>query len=352
MLVEIKCDHFHDNPLSLRKGLNVILGDEKATNSIGKSNALMVIDFAFGGSSFTDRNKDVMNALGHHSYSFCFEFNMKKHYFRRETYDPKVIYRCNAKYKDIDTIALEDFNKFLGTGYGVNHLSHLRVRAIVGVYSRIWGKDNYDAKKPLHADKNQKESVAILALIKLFDKFSELQQMTEELEKKKEAKQSLSLAKTFDYVPKIDKAEFKGNQVRISSIEKEIEEIKKNLARHACDLSDLVNRDMLGLKEEKDALLELDIDINNRLRRVRNNLSKNSFIRSKNLAHLKEFFPDVNVQKISQIENFHDGLKEILKEELRESERALEGRLDEVQAALKKINKKISTVVDACCFRA
>lgn len=53
MLIEIKSTAFRQNTISFNKGLNVILGDEKASNSIGKSTMLKVIDFAFGGESYS-----------------------------------------------------------------------------------------------------------------------------------------------------------------------------------------------------------------------------------------------------------------------------------------------------------
>lgn len=47
MLVEVRCDKFREKSIKFHKGLNVVLGDEKATNSIGKSSLLMVLDFIF-----------------------------------------------------------------------------------------------------------------------------------------------------------------------------------------------------------------------------------------------------------------------------------------------------------------
>ena len=54
MLIEICCDKFMDGgevrpPIKFEKGLNTILGASRASNSIGKSTFLMVIDFVFGG---------------------------------------------------------------------------------------------------------------------------------------------------------------------------------------------------------------------------------------------------------------------------------------------------------------
>ena len=51
MLKQIKCDLFSHHQIDFQAGLNVILGDDEAKNSIGKSSALLAIDFAMGGSS-------------------------------------------------------------------------------------------------------------------------------------------------------------------------------------------------------------------------------------------------------------------------------------------------------------
>ena len=64
MLTEILCDKFLDGgkergPIRFKRGLNVVLGDEKATNSIGKSTFLLAVDFAFGGSAYAQSDKSM-----------------------------------------------------------------------------------------------------------------------------------------------------------------------------------------------------------------------------------------------------------------------------------------------------
>ena len=39
-------------PIQFHSGLNVVMGMEHADNSIGKSSALLAIDFVFGGDSY------------------------------------------------------------------------------------------------------------------------------------------------------------------------------------------------------------------------------------------------------------------------------------------------------------
>ena len=63
MLREIRCEKFRTRVVPFHPGLNVVLGDDNATNSIGKSTLLMLVDFVFGGSTLLEWNKDVVAEL-------------------------------------------------------------------------------------------------------------------------------------------------------------------------------------------------------------------------------------------------------------------------------------------------
>ena len=52
MLNEIICDEFKEKKITFHKGLNVVLGDELGSNSIGKSTFLMIIDYVNGGKDY------------------------------------------------------------------------------------------------------------------------------------------------------------------------------------------------------------------------------------------------------------------------------------------------------------
>ncbi len=49
---KIICDIFLEKEITFYEGLNAIVGDDIASNSIGKSTMLMIIDFAFGGDDY------------------------------------------------------------------------------------------------------------------------------------------------------------------------------------------------------------------------------------------------------------------------------------------------------------
>jgi hypothetical protein len=90
MLIEIRSRMFRAEAVRFHAGLNVVLGDANATNSIGKSTLLMVIDFAFGGKDLLRHNRDVVSELGHHDYFFSFKFDQDVYRFRRGTYEDDV----------------------------------------------------------------------------------------------------------------------------------------------------------------------------------------------------------------------------------------------------------------------
>lgn len=52
MLKEIICDKFKQKRVEFHRGLNVVLGDDQGSNSIGKSTFLMIIDFVYGGKDY------------------------------------------------------------------------------------------------------------------------------------------------------------------------------------------------------------------------------------------------------------------------------------------------------------
>ena len=81
MLVKLRCEKFSahiskEHTISFHEGLNVVCGDDKGSNAIGKSTFLLIIDFVFGGNSYTKLAKDIMENVGVHTFYFEFLFCM------------------------------------------------------------------------------------------------------------------------------------------------------------------------------------------------------------------------------------------------------------------------------------
>ena len=149
MLKEIICDKLPNRQIVFHEGLNVIEGDENAANSIGKSSALLLIDFAFGGQTYSQRD-DILAHVGAHDVMMHFVFDGVNYYFKRSTSNPSTIFQCDSSYNKIErTYIIDEYRKLLLSLY---HLpgTYLSFRDIVGQFSRIYQRNNCDEKDPLH----------------------------------------------------------------------------------------------------------------------------------------------------------------------------------------------------------
>ena len=208
MLVELACDKFREKRFEFSSGLNVVLGDEKATNSIGKSSLLMVIDFVFGGNSLLEHNIDIVEELGHHEYCFCFKFGDDKKFFKRATFSPELVYICTKEYEEVEPISIEQFRALLKSKYFLDHID-LSFRAIVSLYSRIWGKENLDVKMPLHSHVKRKNVECIDDLLKLYEKFGSIKLLSKKVKDLNDEKSALRSAFKQKLITKTTKRKFR-----------------------------------------------------------------------------------------------------------------------------------------------
>lgn len=338
MLAEIICDKFRDKKVVFHDGLNVVLGDEKATNSIGKSTLLMIIDFVFGGSTFLEHNKDAILELDHHHYQFKFIFNGVPLFFKRGTYAPDLIYKCDDNYNEITPLTLSEYTSELKSLYSLNNFD-MSFRTFVSLFSRVWGKENLEVKQPLHSFRKQSASNCIEYLIKLYEKYDTIKEIEESLLSLKSERASLRGAFKTNIIPKISKRRFTENIYEIQKIDSEIDEIKNNLAKFALNIKQISNKEILELKEQKDKLLSEKLTLENKLKRIDRNLNENRYIKSKSFETLKRFFPQINLERLENVEVFHSKISSILKNEL------LKNRT-EINQTLTMVNEQI-TLADA-----
>ncbi|HXD94795.1 MAG TPA: DUF2326 domain-containing protein [Bacteroidia bacterium] len=344
MLKEINCEFFTEKKIEFKEGLNVILGDDSSTNSIGKSTLLMIIDFVFGGESYLEKNSGSIKALGDHSFSYSFLFKNESYYFKRETKTPGIIYRCDNLYNSIEIIESKKYTEFLAVNY-INNIDRLSFRETVSLYSRVWGKENLNVDKPLQSFLREPESESIKNLIKLFNRYNEISELIHKINENNESKKILKGAVKKDYINNITKSDYKQNEIKIDQAKKQIDEIKDGLLKFTLNLNELKNREILDLKEQKNKLLIGQNVIQNKIRRIEINLEDKKSIKPKHLSLLTNFFPNSNIERINEIESFHLKISEILKKQLMEAKKRLENELSEYSFPLAEINEKIDKIL-------
>lgn len=104
MLTRIYCEKFGitipEKTILFKKGLNIVLGVDGDTNSIGKSTALLIIDFCFGGNTYP-KQEDVIANVGHHVIYFTFRFDGTDYTFGRGTENPESYWECDANFNHL-----------------------------------------------------------------------------------------------------------------------------------------------------------------------------------------------------------------------------------------------------------
>ncbi|MDH8679927.1 AAA family ATPase [Fusibacter bizertensis] len=133
MLKQISSVVFREGTIYFHSGLNTILGDEKGSNSIGKSTLLMIIDFIYGGTSYIKENSDTVKHLGHHNFEFVLELGEKKYYFRRGTENSDIVEECNHMFINTKNLKISEYTSILHNLY-ISDLIHISFRAAVSTY--------------------------------------------------------------------------------------------------------------------------------------------------------------------------------------------------------------------------
>lgn len=249
MLIQISCEKLIQKTIKFHNGLNPIIGDNVASNSIGKSIMLMIIDFVFGGSSYIEKNRDVIENIGDHSFNFIFRFDGENYFFSRNTRCHSVVSRCNEQFEVIECITLSQFNRFLQGKYNCV-FEDTTFREIIGRYFRIYGKENLNEKKPIQYFDKEKYSQSIINLLKLFDRYKEISHIDYQFEIEQKKKDAMKLAMNVDLIPSISKREYVNNKRVIADLEGQILKIKEAV-KSTVDTKAVISSDIIQLKEKK-----------------------------------------------------------------------------------------------------
>lgn len=323
MLYEIICDSFESagkkrGPIRFKSGLNVVKGQNSGDNSIGKSTSLLVIDFVFGGSRYAEDEILIRN-VGHHTIKFHFIFDNESYYFSRSTNDAKHVNICNSNYTVVETISIDAYCEKLMQLYKID-LPGATFRSVFGRHFRIYGKDCTNEKQPLASYSGEGHEKSIIALLKLFNRYGNISEMHDEIEKGKKHKSAIVNAGDFRLVKLIrKKADYLENINKIENLESELIKLTNYGRQDIAELDPEQAEKAAELKSRLAALNRQKKQLWVKYYRIKENSEIKRPTTSDSFNELLRFFPNSNIKLISEIENFHTKLSEILFEEFKKS---------------------------------
>ena len=322
MLKEIQCPLFNHAKISFHRGLNIILGDDEAKNSIGKSTALMVIDFAQGGDSFLDDKAGVIKVLGHHHYNFCFEFVGEMYFFSRSTATSNVVHVCNSDYVrlselPVGELPVEDYRNLLKELYGLSSLES-SFRSIVGPFIRIWNKGGLEPDQPFISVPKESTGTAITRLIDLLGRSADISAERKVIDEQRARKKLITDSMNAKIIPKINKAQYEINTRVINDNNVQVEQIKQGFGGVITAYEALFDKSLQHMQQRKNELTSLRNELLSKAKRLQREISGITPRLTANISLMAEYFPTVDVGRLEQVEAFHHKMGAIVKKELKE----------------------------------
>jgi uncharacterized protein YydD (DUF2326 family) len=339
MLTYIECEWFTEKRITFKEKLNIVVGDRANSNSIGKSTLLKIIDFVYGGDTLITHGRDVAEALDHHSYIFQLRLD-KEYIFDRNTSTPTLLHIHGADGTKRE-LSISEYLDFLRLHY-TNTIEDLSFRSVVSLVTRVWGRDNLDVRRPLHNFTQESGSQCIDWLIKVFKRFGPLEDMSIRQSNLLTEQKSLNAAAKQSIIPKITKTKYTKNTADIETHESRLDNIRTEISSLAMSINELIDEAVLEQKTQKNQLLEIKMSISSELERVRANLEDNKNITKRSFQPLLEIIPSLNLEKLDNIESFHNGLTRILRKEIKAKELELTEQLRLIDTQLAACNAAIA----------
>jgi len=345
MLIEIRCDKFigHGDirpPIYFHAGLNTILGSESGSNSIGKSTALMVIDFAFGGDDYVLKSTDVQTQVGEHIIQFAFRFNNTMYYFSRNTINHTLVHECDERYNPIREMKIDEYRKLLFQLYEID-LPAISFRDVVGRYFRIYGRENLDEKKPLHNAKQETDKAAILSLMKLFNVYAPIGALEKAVSESKKEKDTYNKAQQFHFLPKINIHKYRQNDKRIYELEDELFRLQELSGDKIMGLNSEQAQIIADLRQSLTNTKRQKSRLTSQLKAVENDMEFDTPHLESNFEDLIRFFPGTDIKKFSDIERFHLQLLTVLNTEFEETRSHLSRLISVTDNEIRAIEEQI-----------
>jgi hypothetical protein len=138
-------------------------------------------------------------------------------------------------------------------------------------------------------------------------------------------------------IPKINRTQYKVNQKTIADKTVAIEELKEGFAGALSAYDALFDEGLRARQQQKNDLVTERAGLLSKIDRVKRDLSGVTPRLSANIALITEFFPDVNVQRLEQVEAFHHKISGFVKKELTKELALFSNREAELSAEIRDL---------------
>ena len=355
MLKEIYCELLKtknrpSGKIIFHNGLNVVLGSNVGTTSIGKSTSLLIIDFVFGGDTYA--KSDAVKELGNHTIYFIFQFDGVDYHFARSTNSSANIALLDESGNIASTQTKDAYINWLAHQYHLDY-EGLKFRNTISRFFRIYGKNNYSELRPLQTrGGTEAQKDAIKVLVTLFNRYAEIKVFEEQIRDADDRIAAFRQARKYEFIPSaVDGTKkYEENLSTIASLkyEKEKLESSNNSGITSSDVehANAINNLKLMLRDARVKLEQKQSD----LHLINLNITQGVYPTEADLKSLADFFPEANLKKLMDIERFHNKIQKILEEEMLEAKLKAEQEIKPLQALVDELQKQLEEIKPSMPF--
>lgn len=347
MLSEIMSDAFVDSgtprgAIRLNEGLNLVVGSERAKNSIGKTTFLLAIDFALGGSTYSKGPGDMFRNISHHEIRFAHKFGDDVYRFARHTADPETVWRCDGHYGKIRSMGIDEYTEWLSARYGLSELGG-SFRSLQSPFFRVYGTKRDDPDRPLRIHPSDAYVKELRRLVELFGKYGEIARLEEEKDELDKDKKAFREAKSRRYLrPAKDRDDYALNEQKVATLEKQMERILIESETGATDVEAAKSDYSEHLKETLKEYKRRRRVLQRKLNAIKKDLGRISYEAKGDYGALGDFFPGIDLAPIEKIESFHSSITEILRQTHEEEAANAADELAQVDRQIDEIETKLA----------
>lgn len=348
MLVRIHCDKFSNlisnKTIQFHQGLSCIVGTNDATNSIGKTLLLLIVDYCFGGTKYVEQGgeSDVIRHIGNHDIDFTFEFDGARYNFKRKTNEPNTYYECDDNFKITSAqLKLDSLRAFLKDKYVLSNCAY-SFREIIDRFMRIYGKDNYDASRPISI-KNAKESRAINTIEMLFDKYDQLSKLKDKRSSTNDEIKAYSTAQKYFFISSSikSKKQLENKKEELEKLKKDLEKLIQSSSNDLEIVDTSLSEENLDLISKHDELISNKNSLNLKLKKLSEMTGEAKLLNENDVVKLKEFFPEANLKSIEKINEFQKKIINNVNDEISNNKDDLINQLEALNKEIKECEDKL-----------
>ena len=355
MLKEIYCELLKtknrpSGKIIFHNGLNVVLGSNVGTTSIGKSTSLLIIDFVFGGDTYA--KSDAVKEFGNHTIYFTFQFDGVDYRFARSTDSSANIAILDEAGNIASTQTKDAYIDWLAHKYHLDY-EGLKFRNTISRFFRIYGKNNYSELRPLQTrGGTEAQKDAIKVLVALFNRYAEVKAFEEQISDADDRIAAFRKARKYEFIPSaVDGTKkYEENISIIASLKKEKEQLESSnnsgVTSSDVEHANAINNLKLMLRDARVKLQQKQND----LHLINLNITQGVYPTEADLKSLADFFPEANLKKLMDIERFHNKIQKILEEEMQEAMLKVEQEIKPLQAQVDELQKQLEEIKPSMAF--